>query len=481
MPPFQWNPVFETGNHRIDEQHQKLFALTNELAVVVQSNQQLPTLSMLVGQLRAYAATHFCDEEQFIQCSALGKREKERHACAHRSFIAKVDDLASRTDLTDAQAAGAFLEFLITWLVTHILRLDRRITKSLVEPGNAGTDADVSPETLLIAALMETEYRFRVLSDEAPSLIWIGGATGKREYANKAWYDFLSVKEDDEAAVDWLSHVHPDDREKYAELIRHSIETGRGHSLEFRVKMSSGEWGWVLERINPRINRGKCVGLIAAATDISQIKAAERLQAEVNGRLEREVAERTRELQLLATADPLTGLANRRFLLERLDSEIARCARYGEELSVLFIDIDGFKQINDAYGHAAGDAALVNVAGVITTMIRQTDFVGRIGGEEFVVLLIETAEANAYRVAESIRKAVMRHHFPELSTSVTVSVGISTYERGDIGTTLLARADRAMFQAKRDGRNQSRTSLREKLASTGRAETAVGSQSSVRQ
>lgn len=468
MPIFQWNPLFETGNPRIDQQHQRLFELTNELAAAVQNGERLPTLSALVSQLRGYAATHFCDEEQLMQCSALTHREKERHACAHRTFVARVDSLASRTDLTDTEAAGEFLEFLITWLVTHILKLDRRIAKSLVQQSNAAADKDVSPESLLIAALMETEHRFRILSDEAPSLIWIGGPSGEREYANKAWYDFVGIAGGAEPAVDWFSYIHPDDRDGYIKLIHRLIETGRGDSLELRVKLPSGKWGWILERISPRIHRDKCIGLIAAATDISYIKAAERLQAEANVRLEREVAERTRELNRLATADPLTGLANRRPLLERIDSEIARCARYGGSFSLLFIDIDKFKSINDTHGHAAGDIALRDVAGVIKGAVRKTDFVGRIGGEEFVVLLIKTSESHACHVAETICKAVERHHFDELPTAITVSIGVSAYKQGDLGDALLARADLAMLQAKHNGRNRYQLALRDEPISAPR-------------
>lgn len=451
---FQWNPLFETGNHRIDEQHRMLFQLTNDLARAVQQGEQLPTLTALVQQLRDYAATHFCDEEQLMTCSTLARLEKERHVCTHRSFINKVDELALRTDLTDAEAAGAFLEFLITWLVTHILRLDRRVARALAGRPMAADDAHVSTEQVLISALMETERRFRMLSDEAPSFIWISGPSGHRDYANKAWFDFTAATAT--SGVDWLGYIHPDDRQRYEAQIAACLATRTSASIEFRARNAAGQWGWILEKINPRIENGRCIGLIAAGADISDIKASEEVLTEANSRLEREVAERTRELQNLAMADPLTGLANRRLLMERIEGEVARAARYRDDLALLFIDIDRFKTINDSFGHATGDAALIEVSHLIKGAVRQTDFVGRLGGEEFVVVLLKTTEEQASCVAEVVRAAVAAHHFPQLPVAATVSIGIAAYRPNDTAAALLARADIAMLQAKRDGRNRCR-------------------------
>ncbi|QDM00095.1 diguanylate cyclase [Rhodopseudomonas palustris] len=456
MPLFPWNPLFETGNERIDRQHRGLFDLTNQLASAVQHREPMPKLSALVERLRHYARTHFCDEEALMRCSRLTGEEIGRHVCAHKTFEHEIDRLAARADLTDAESAEAFLEFLVTWLVTHILKLDRRIAQALVDQCNAEDPDALAVEEVLIEALMETERRFRLLSDEAPSLIWVSGLSGQRGFANKAWYDFVGIDPIHAVDVDWPGFVHPEDRERYQACIGDVLATGQAATVEVRVKTASGDWGWILEKISPRISRNACIGLIAAATDVTGAKTSELLLSEANGRLEREVSERTRKLKRLALADPLTGLANRRSLLERIDREVARSAGSGDELSLLFIDVDHFKTINDTLGHAAGDAALIEVARLIEQSLRRTDFVGRLGGEEFVAVLAKTGEAGACEAADTIRRTISRHEFDGLGRPVTVSIGVSSHGSGDDGTALLDRADHAMLQAKRDGRNRCR-------------------------
>lgn len=151
---------------------------------------------------------------------------------------------------------------------------------------------------------------------------------------------------------------------------------------------------------------------------------------------------RTREL---AVTDGLTGLANHRFLMERLGEECARARRLGSGLSLLMADVDHFKRYNDTHGHQAGDEALVSVAALLRRQIRRTDFVGRFGGEEFVVLLPETPVPEAQGIAEELRRRCER------SLPVTLSIGVA---EGHDPETLLAAADGALYGAKAAGRNR---------------------------
>ncbi len=164
--------------------------------------------------------------------------------------------------------------------------------------------------------------------------------------------------------------------------------------------------------------------------------------------------EKTLEQQ--ATKDGLTGVANRRFFLELASREFLRAHRYHKHLSLLLIDIDHFKAINDSYGHAVGDQALVALTELICRVVRHTDIVGRIGGEEFAVLLTETDRSGAECVAERLRVAVadMKLTIPEGTIEFTVSVGVAvaTTDYKDI-QDLLQTADAALYQAKRRGRN----------------------------
>jgi diguanylate cyclase (GGDEF)-like protein len=159
-----------------------------------------------------------------------------------------------------------------------------------------------------------------------------------------------------------------------------------------------------------------------------------------------------------ALTDSLTGLANRRALDARLELELERSRRSGQPLSVLMVDIDHFKHINDRHGHAAGDAVLRRLAGILREEIRGIDLAARYGGEEFVLLLPATASAAAYAVAERIRQAVAREVFvvpDERTLRVQVSIGIACFPDDDPeGDHLLQRADEALYAAKGAGRNR---------------------------
>lgn len=158
------------------------------------------------------------------------------------------------------------------------------------------------------------------------------------------------------------------------------------------------------------------------------------------------------ENKRLAATDKLTGAFNRRILDENLLTEVQRSERYGDPFSVILLDIDFFKNINDRYGHLAGDQFLTEFTRLIGQRIRSTDILGRWGGEEFLVLSPKTSIGEISILAETLRKAVESHDFG-LSEPCTVSAGISAYAAGDTPEKLLQRADLALYQAKRNGRN----------------------------
>ncbi|HBY98339.1 MAG: sensor domain-containing diguanylate cyclase [Ardenticatenaceae bacterium] len=165
------------------------------------------------------------------------------------------------------------------------------------------------------------------------------------------------------------------------------------------------------------------------------------------------------ETRRLATTDPLTGLANRRVLEERLADEFRRARRYEHALTLIMTDLDHFKVYNDTHGHPAGDVVLRELAILLQGSVRETDLVARYGGEEFVILLPETARAAALVVGEKIRAAVEQHPFAHRETQpsgrLTISVGVATFPEGlEQPETLLHSADRALYQAKAMGRNR---------------------------
>ncbi len=160
------------------------------------------------------------------------------------------------------------------------------------------------------------------------------------------------------------------------------------------------------------------------------------------------------ELSALATTDALTGLGNHRSIVDSVDLELSRAGRHGRPFSVLFMDLDHFKQLNDTFGHLVGDEALKELGAVLRDCLREIDSVGRWGGEEFVVVLPESDGAEAIATAERIRATVMSHRFSSAGTGMTCSVGVASFPRDATDRSKLVElADTAMYQAKRQGRN----------------------------
>jgi diguanylate cyclase (GGDEF)-like protein len=160
----------------------------------------------------------------------------------------------------------------------------------------------------------------------------------------------------------------------------------------------------------------------------------------------------------MATTDVLTGLCNRRRFLEMAEQELSRAKRYGHCLAMMVLDLDLFKQVNDTYGHQVGDEVLKNLAEVGSACLRRVDLMGRVGGEEFAVLLPETDLEAALPVAERLRQAVEYScvHLPEGEVCCTVSIGVaqSTPQSELSLETLLKLADDALYAAKKAGRNR---------------------------
>ncbi|MDL0432702.1 diguanylate cyclase [Marinobacter sp. TBZ242] len=253
-----------------------------------------------------------------------------------------------------------------------------------------------------------------------------------------------------------LTGYEPDElvnnkRVSYAELIAdgsndeivRAVESAIGNaepfSIEYTIIRKDGQRIWVWER-GRAVEDDDGLVLEGIILDISERKALEQ------------------ELSELATRDPLTGLFNRREMTRLLDEEIARAKRYDRALSLLWIDFDHFKRINDEYGHAAGDSVLKATSKLLADSVRSVDVIGRIGGEEFVVLLPEMDRVEAGETAERLLRLIRETPQPlgdGRTVPLTISIGVSVFpENGTDSGALCAAADRAMYQAKSGGRNQ---------------------------
>lgn len=176
--------------------------------------------------------------------------------------------------------------------------------------------------------------------------------------------------------------------------------------------------------------------------------------------LEQKIEERTKELEdkntqleKLSVTDRLTEVFNRMKLDSVLEGEINRANRYKNALSLIILDIDHFKRVNDTHGHQTGDSVLVEFASILRKTVRNTDTVGRWGGEEFLVICPETGLKGAVSLAETIREKIESHSFATVGR-VTASIGISAYSEGDMEKDMIGRADGCLYQAKAEGRNR---------------------------
>jgi diguanylate cyclase (GGDEF)-like protein len=182
---------------------------------------------------------------------------------------------------------------------------------------------------------------------------------------------------------------------------------------------------------------------------VSRLREGRRKLDEINETLRA----KNEELERLSTTDGLTGLANHRFLMQRLKEEGVRSNRHNRPFSVLMADVDHFKAYNDAFGHPAGDEVLKKVAAILREATRAMDCAARYGGEEFAVVMSETGITGAVEVAERIRARIAAESFP--GRQITLSIGVAEFPRhADVPQGIVAVADRALYQAKREGRDR---------------------------
>ena len=179
-------------------------------------------------------------------------------------------------------------------------------------------------------------------------------------------------------------------------------------------------------------------------------------------RLLRKINETQQKLVALASIDDLTQLYNRRYFFERFNQEVERSKRYQRPLSCIIMDIDFFKQVNDSYGHLAGDRVLSDIAQIVRKNCRQSDLAGRYGGEELIILLPETEAVGAMIIADRIREMVEQHQTVDgkgVVIAVTVSMGIASLNGTELrnidnNERIIQHADDALLQAKKTGRNR---------------------------
>jgi diguanylate cyclase (GGDEF)-like protein/PAS domain S-box-containing protein len=290
-------------------------------------------------------------------------------------------------------------------------------------------------------ALADSERKLKTIIEAEPECVKVLARDGAVLQMNRAGLEMLEADSADAIIgrkVD--DFVSPEFRAAVTAL-NERVCLGESGSLEFEITGLKGGHRWVDTRAVPmRDVDGGITGVLAVTRDITAHKKAEQV------------------LEQLAQTDFLTGVANRRHFMVLAEQELSRSQRYGGPLSVFMIDVDHFKAVNDCHGHKIGDKVLQTLGVLSRQALRDVDVIGRLGGEEFGVVLPQTDFEHAMEVAERLRKTIAAAKVPieeGLPLGITVSIGVTTLVEPDVNIdTLLNQADQALYLAKNQGRNR---------------------------
>ena len=294
--------------------------------------------------------------------------------------------------------------------------------------------------------LRESEKILAAIAEMAQDAILMMDGEGRVAYWNQAARRMMGYGRKEAMGMEVESHLIPNRfRNVFKRFLRRFHTSGSGgfigKTTEFAVLHQSGREIPVELSSSSVSIRGEW-WMVSILRDITERKKTEK------------------QLRHLAGHDALTGLYNRRVLEQRLEEEIQRSIRYDKPLTLFFLDIDHFKQVNDRYGHHAGDDLLRQLGQKLKANMRSVDLAARYGGEEFVLMMPELSGATSETMAERLCAEIAAHSFvlqDDLKLHITISIGLAWYpQHGATAGTLLDAADHAMYQAKLDGRNRIR-------------------------
>lgn len=242
------------------------------------------------------------------------------------------------------------------------------------------------------------------------------------------------------------SIIHPNDKKRVRNDIQKAVNSGNSWMTEYRLVTADNKERWVIEMgIAVYNDEGIIEYLDGFIQDVSERKT-----------MELSLVASEQQVRDMAFTDCVTGLANRNLFTDRLDQLILDSSHYSRQFALLFIDLDGFKKVNDTYGHQVGDKLLAMSGERITESFRDSDVVARFGGDEFLVIMKNTSEEKAVsQVCNKLLKKLAAPHFiDDLELAVTASIGVANYpQHATLGTQLIRLADKAMYEAKKAGRN----------------------------
>lgn len=336
--------------------------------------------------------------------------------------------------------------------VRHVRALGEYVAGEGEHPGHLlGIFRDITEEWLetqhqrRVALALEETAEAIIMTDTAGRITWCNAALTRlsgyslEELTGKKPGDVLQGPETDPDTV---------------ALMRERLSRNEGFVVEIVNYGRDGEAYWVRLSVHPdRDDQEGLLGFTGIQIDVTEEKTIRvNLEREVERRIELES-----QLRHLASHDALSGMPNRRHFFDQAARELSRCRRYGRALSLVLFDLDEFKALNDAHGHAAGDAVIRAVGQLCGEALREQDFAARIGGEEFTILLPETTLDGAATLAERLRQRLAAHAIAVDGGSLHVTASFGVTEARPVEDSVesfLARADRGLYEAKDGGRNR---------------------------
>lgn len=301
--------------------------------------------------------------------------------------------------------------------------------------------------------LRDSEERYRKIVENSNDVIMLTGSDGKIEYLSPACVRVLGYQPEELVGTEaWI--VHEEDQPKAKEFFAKSLRGISGSNFEYRVVTKKGEIRWVSHSWSSIMKDDKAQVVISVIRDVTEPKRSD----EQMKLLYREIVKSNKQMEQLALRDSQTGLYNHRYLNEVIESEFYRARRYAHPISVIMLDIDYFKSINDVYGHDFGDFVLQQFAKQLKRMVRRYDIVVRYGGEEFIVLSPGTDRVKAVALAQRLLDILKTYNFGDKKHAVKLklSMGVASYPEEPMkkGMDLISTADRVLNKVKREGGNR---------------------------
>ncbi len=397
------------------------FMTISQQAIIFESNSSLNRMLMLDEHVLSHQSfvkfIHSDDRELFEQKSAALFHTGQPQSVHLRLCKGETDYFWARIEAAQAKD-------LVENLVARVMVIDMSERKQAEQK------------------LIDKEMLLRTIVGTIPDLVWLKDANGRYLFCNEIFERLYGAPEADIIGKTDYDFVSPDLADLFCSYDRKVMMTGQQSINEECVTFVADQHVAFLETIKTPLRdaQGNLIGILGIARDISEHK---KLQE---------------KLQHLAITDELTGIYNRRHFMFRAEAEIQRMRRYGGMGSLLVLDLDGFKRINDVFGHPVGDTVLQSVTEICLQTLRCNDLFGRIGGEEFAILLLEADSERANQVAERVRESIDNTVFfsqGKQDVTLSVSIGVAIYNSpDDTLVQLISRADSALSAAKNAGRNR---------------------------